>query len=81
MRKHVSVKHKLYTVTLATAQELTVTLAGSGASFVEVVLFDGCDENACLAVSPQFSSVLPPVCLEPGLYGGSALSGGRRRQL
>lgn len=62
------VHHKLYTLTLATAQEVTVSLTGSAASFVEMVLFDGCDENACLAVSPPFSSVLPPVCLEAGTY-------------
>jgi hypothetical protein len=61
-------KHKLYSLVLASDQEVTITLTGSAASFVEMAIFDGCNENACQVVSPPNSSVLPPICLEAGTY-------------
>jgi len=63
-----SFKHKLYTLTVASAQSITVSVTGVAASVVEVVVFNGCDENACVASSPPNSSVLPPTCLVPGTY-------------
>jgi hypothetical protein len=60
--------YKLYSVTLASAQEITVSVTGSAASVMEVVVFGGCDENSCLAQSPTGALVLAPVCLEAGTY-------------
>lgn len=61
-------KHKVYSLVLASDQEVTIALTGPAASFVEMAIFDGCNENACQVVSAPNSSVLPPLCLEAGTY-------------
>jgi len=53
---------------LASPKEITVSVTGAAASVMEVVVFGGCDENACIAQSPPNSSVLAPVCLDAGTY-------------
>ena len=60
--------HKIYDLTLATAQDISVTVAGAAAPFVQIVVFENCDENACLAQTEPGVTTLDGLCLPAGEY-------------
>ena len=41
----INYQHKLYSLNLTSAQEVTISLTGSATSAVEMVVFDNCDEE------------------------------------
>jgi len=61
-------KHQLYTLTLAAPAIVTLTLSSSVVGVSELVVFDGCAENQCVAQSPFNTPHITTACLPAGTY-------------
>ena len=63
-----SYKHKIYRLSVTSPQEISVTLTGAASTNVQLVVFENCDENACVAQGLPNSPTLDGVCLPVGDY-------------
>ncbi len=59
--------HKVYNLSLATAQEITVTVSGPPTGSMQIIVFENCDETTCLARTAVGAGTLN-LCLPAGQY-------------